>query len=152
MTRAKANKKLDPATVDSLIAFYDEHLGDVSFPGVDAKHLKDLGLQIKKNEKEIEKLQEKLQESTAALAERHELLNRTALQALEYARIYATDDEGLQEALNVIVPGKTPRSKMKQMPKSEYKKLKSQKTKAPPAKLNGREKANGRAAEVDAPF
>lgn len=88
----------------ALTAVFEDALGEVRFPGVDAKRLRQLVDGVDTQVLEVARARAQLEAAQRALSESHELLEFTARQAHAYATVFAASDATLSEALAAAAP------------------------------------------------
>lgn len=98
----QANESPIASPIQSLIALFEQELGDVAFPDVSLATLTQYVEAVNAQNNEVERLREALAAARDSLDERQQELLTHAQRALAYAKVYAGDDGELAEKLAAV--------------------------------------------------
>lgn len=93
---------LVPEPVNALIEVFEAQLPDVEFPGVSAQLLRSQATTVDEAARAVAEAETALKQARSAHAEAFAALRAAAERGMGYARVYATDDETLTQALGAI--------------------------------------------------
>ncbi len=102
---------LVPEPVNALIEVFEAQLPDVEFPGVSAQSLRSQATTVDDAAHAVAQAEAALKQARSVHAEAFAALRTAAERAMGYARVYATEDEALTQALGAIelAPARTRR-------------------------------------------
>ncbi len=115
---------LVPEPIQALIDVFENKLPKVEFPGVNAASLREQATTVDAAAEAVADAEAALREARATHAEAYGALRTAAERGLGYARVYASDDEELTEALGAVQlkpakPRRMPPKKRGRKPKAK---------------------------------
>lgn len=117
----RMNSRITQAITD-LHALFEEELGGVSFPNVDAEVLLSLQTNVDEARTEVERCEEALDAANRAREAEEEALLSAAIRAQKYMRIFASEEEALFERVDGLeLEDKPAKKKVRKSRKSSRK-------------------------------
>jgi hypothetical protein len=118
-----------PTELNEVMCFYEEALGEVSFPDIDLEVLCTSTQVVRERAEAVERARAALEEARASYEEAKAELRKKAERAVSYAKVYADGDAELAERISSLAivamkpkvrkPAKKRRTRKKQMSDAE---------------------------------
>lgn len=102
----KESNSAVPGPITELVEIFETHLGDVAFPGVDAASLRTLTELTEQTAQILAAADQAAADARRAYDEAWTSLGRAADRGVDYARVFAADDEALLAQLVALPLGR----------------------------------------------